>query len=166
MLRDSKSGPRDHKCRGRRNVERVPAVTAGPAGIDDKRISYSDPDCAVPHSTDRSGDLFDSFAFQTEPHQVRGNLRGRSDPVHDFIHDLLRFFLREREAISQFGDGVFDHETTSERLQLEEIAEEIFPRCRQDGFRMELHPFDTQTLVAKAHDFALSCLGGYFEAGG
>lgn len=45
-------------------------------------------------------------------------------------------------------------------LEFQEVAEQIFSGSRQNRFRMELDPFDTQRLMAEPHDLTLGGLGG------
>src|SRR5438093_7644908 len=51
------------------------------------------------------------------------------------------------------------------RLERQEVAEQVLARPRQDGLRMELHPFDRKGPVAQAHDLALGGLGRDLQAG-
>jgi len=45
-------------------------------------------------------------------------------------------------------------------LEFQEIAEQIFSDGRQNRFRMELDPFDTECLMADPHDLTFSGFGG------
>lgn len=45
-------------------------------------------------------------------------------------------------------------------LEFQEVSEQVFPDGRQNRFRMELDPFDTQRLMTDSHDLTLGGLGG------
>lgn len=45
-------------------------------------------------------------------------------------------------------------------LEFQEVSEQVFPDGRQNRFRMELDPFDTQRLMTDSHDLTFGGLGG------
>ena len=75
--------------------------------------------------------------------------------------ELVRKRKRKRKILHR-GRG--EHRRRREESELiskaEEILEELFAGCGEDGFRVELDAFDFVAAVAEAHDDAVAGFGG------
>ena len=67
--------------------------------------------------------------------------------------------MRRMSGLEPQGSGEFNTEVTG-NSEVKEILEELLAGDGEDGFGVELDPFDFVAAMAEAHDDAVAGLGG------
>ena len=98
----------DERRRGR-DVERVPRIAAGAAGVEHDLGAGLDAARLRAHDAGAAGDLLRRLALHAQRDDERRDLRRRRLAAHHLVHRLRALFGRQVPPLGQAADRLFNH---------------------------------------------------------
>ena len=112
VLRDRQASRRAHERRGRRDIERARAITAGAARVCDERGRARERHRGVAQRRRCARDLLDRLALHPQRHEEAGEQRGLDGPGDDRTEQAVRLRAREVLAVGQAFEERVHHSSS------------------------------------------------------